>query len=208
MTGYAERPDATKGKATGPDPAPSGERVLPDGSGQRLRLEPAALTGQDVKGADARINQRNGAGWHVTDTINTLGGRPTKTRDELIGPSLGEELRNSVLIALAHDVIILVGVFAWLGKPVDGVFLAALLTVIGYSVNDSVVLFDRTRELLGRAGRRAPFARLANDAILQTLSLTDFALALLIGVGVGTYSLVFTASPLAIALWRKRGTGD
>ncbi len=185
----------------------------------------------------------------VTRTVAGLGGGAERVRDELIGPSLGEELRRDALIALglalaaqlaylaarfrllfgtaavgalAHDVVILVGVFAWLGKPVDGVFLAALLTVIGYSVNDSVVLFDRVRELLGRE-RKTPFDRLTNDAILQTLprtvntgmgavlilaplavladgSLTDFALALLIGVAVGTYSSVFTASPLAIEL--------
>ncbi|PPS84070.1 protein translocase subunit SecD [Streptomyces sp. MH60] len=192
----------------------------------------------------------------VTKAVAELGGETEKVRDELIGPSLGEELRRDALIALglalaaqlaylavrfrllfgtaavgalAHDVVILVGVFAWLGKPIDGVFLAALLTVIGYSVNDSVVLFDRVRELLGKE-RKTPFDRLTNDAILQTLprtvntgmgavlilaslailaddSLTDFALALLIGVGVGTYSSVFTASPLAIEL-HGRTTGS
>ncbi|MFE0805193.1 protein translocase subunit SecD [Streptomyces sp. NPDC058812] len=196
----------------------------------------------------------------VTKTIGELGGETEKVRDELIGPSLGAELRKDALIALglalgaqllylavrfrllfgtaavgalAHDVVVLVGVFAWLGKPIDGVFLAALLTVIGYSVNDSVVLFDRVRELLGGKDwkdRKTPFARLTNQAILQTLprtvntgmgavlilaslavladdSLTDFALALLIGVGVGTYSSVFTASPLAIEMY-DRGTGS
>ncbi|WP_322501564.1 protein translocase subunit SecD [Streptomyces rochei] len=192
----------------------------------------------------------------VTRTIGELGGETEKLRDELIGPSLGEELRKDALLALglalaaqllylavrfrllfgtaavsalAHDVVILVGVFAWLGKPIDGVFLAALLTVIGYSVNDSVVLFDRIRELLAGKDRKASFARLTNRAILQTLprtvntgmgavlilaslavladdSLTDFALALLIGVGVGTYSSVFTASPLAIEMY-DRGAG-
>ncbi|RSS75988.1 protein translocase subunit SecD [Streptomyces sp. WAC06128] len=192
----------------------------------------------------------------VTRTIGELGGDTEKLRDELIGPSLGEELRKDALLALglalaaqllylavrfrllfgtaavsalAHDVVILVGVFAWLGKPIDGVFLAALLTVIGYSVNDSVVLFDRIRELLAGKDRKASFARLTNRAILQTLprtvntgmgavlilaslavladdSLTDFALALLIGVGVGTYSSVFTASPLAIEMY-DRGAG-
>ncbi|MFJ8544763.1 protein translocase subunit SecD [Streptomyces sp. NPDC093586] len=192
----------------------------------------------------------------VTETVAGLGGKTDKVRDELIGPSLGEELRRNALIALglalgaqllylavrfrplfgaaavgalAHDVVILVGVFAWLGKPIDGVFLAALLTVIGYSVNDSVVLFDRIRELLGK-DRRTPFARLTNRAILQTLprtvntgmgavlilaslavlaqdSLTDFAVALLIGVVVGTYSSVFTAAPLAVEL-HGRGSGS
>lgn len=185
----------------------------------------------------------------VGAVVDSLGGGAEKVRDELIGPSLGDELRRNALIALgvalaaqmvylavrfrwtfgaaavaamAHDVLILVGVFAWLGKPVDGVFLAALLTVIGYSVNDSVVVFDRVRELWAKA-RRAPFERIANDALLQTVprtvntgigavfilaalavlggdSLRDFAVALLIGIGVGTYSSMFTATPLAVEL--------
>jgi SecD/SecF fusion protein len=135
-------------------------------------------------------------------------------------------LGTSAVAALAHDVVILIGIFAWLGKPVDGVFLAALLTVIGYSVNDSVVVFDRIREL-GRHDRKTPFARIANQALLQTLprtvntgmgaafiltalavlggdTLTDFALALLIGLAVGTYSSMFTATPLAIELDKRR----
>lgn len=131
----------------------------------------------------------------------------------------------AAVAALAHDVVVLVGVFAWIGKSLDGVFLAALLTVIGYSVNDSVVLFDRVREL-ARKTPRAPLRGIANQAILQTLprtvntgmgaafiltalavlggsSLTDFALALLIGLAVGTYSSVFTAAPVAVELHRR-----
>ena len=184
--------------------------------------------------------------------LSETGGQTTKVRDEFIGPSLGDELKRKALIALsvallaqmaylairfrwtfgvaavaamAHDVVLLLGLFAWLGKPIDGVFLAALLTVIGYSVNDSVVDFDRLRELL-RTKTREPFAETANLACLQTLprtintgigamfilaaltilggsSLTDFALALLVGIGVGTYSSVFTATPLAIELHRR-----
>ncbi|CAL9573175.1 Protein translocase subunit SecDF [Streptomyces sp. enrichment culture] len=189
------------------------------------------------------------------------GGKAEKVRDELIGPSLGAELRKGALIALAvavgaqllylavrfrwqlgaaavvamvHDAAILVGVFAWLGKPVDGVFLAALLTVIGYSVNDSVVVFDRIRELTGGTGatgarREKSLARLTNTAVLQTVprtlntgmgavfilaalavlgggSLTDFALALLIGIVVGTYSSMLTAAPLAVELQTRGET--
>ena len=180
------------------------------------------------------------------------GGEVTQLRDELIGPSLGDELRQKALIALgvalavqlaylairfrwtlgasavaamAHDVVALVGLFAWLGKPIDGVFLAALLTVIGYSVNDSVVVFDRVRELWG-AQRRHGFSRVVNAAVLQTVprtvntglgavfilvalailggdSLTDFALALLVGILVGTYSSMFTAAPLAVELEKR-----
>ncbi|MFW6724917.1 protein translocase subunit SecD [Streptomyces sp. MAR4 CNY-716] len=190
----------------------------------------------------------------VTAAVEELGGGAELVRDEMIGPSLGEELRTGALIALGvalaaqlvylavrfrwtyatsavvalmHDAVILVGVFAWLGKPVDGVFLAALLTVIGYSVNDSVVLYDRVRELLA-GDRKKPFRAAADRAILQTVprtvntgtgavfilaalallgggALTDFALALLVGITAGTYSSVFTAIPLAIEL--DRGTG-
>ncbi|WEV29587.1 protein translocase subunit SecD [Streptomyces sp. 71268] len=186
----------------------------------------------------------------VGEAIGDLaGGEVEKVRDELIGPSMGEELRRGALIALAvavgaqllylavrfrfalgvsavvamvHDALIVVGAFAWMGKPIDGVFLAALLTVIGYSVNDSVVIFDRVRQLQASHPEQ-PYARTTNTALVQTVprtvntgmgamcilatlalvggdSLTDFALALLIGVAVGTYSSMFTAAPLAVEL--------
>ncbi|WP_455753941.1 protein translocase subunit SecF [Streptomyces longwoodensis] len=192
----------------------------------------------------------------VTRVVRDLAGGAEQVRDELIGPSLGAELRRGALIALAvalgaqlvylaarfrwvlgsaavvalaHDAVILVGVFAWLGKPVDGVFLAALLTVIGYSVNDSVVLFDRVRELVRKAPE-VPLADTVDRAVLQTLprtvntgmgaafiltalallggsSLGDFALALLVGLAVGTYSSVLTAAPVALELDRRTRTG-
>jgi SecD/SecF fusion protein len=203
-------------------------------------------------GGDENISVRtaemtNDQEAEVRDALSEQGGEVTKVRDELIGPSLGDELRQKALIALGialiaqllylavrfrwtfggaavlamlHDVAIVTGVFAWLGKPIDGVFLAALLTVIGYSVNDSVVVFDRVREMRA-ADRKSPFATVANTAVIQTLprtmntgmgavfilatlllvggdSLADFALALLLGVAVGTYSSVFTATPLAV----------
>ena len=187
----------------------------------------------------------------IQQALAEKGGETTKERDELIGPSLGDELRQKALIALGiallaqlayltirfrwtfatgavvamfHDIAAVAGVFAWLGKPIDGVFLAALLTIIGYSVNDSVVVFDRVRELWG-AEPKGRFASIANRATLQTVprtintgmgalfilgalaflggdSLTDFAIALLIGIVVGTYSSVFTATPVAIELER------
>ncbi|GHD85450.1 protein translocase subunit SecD [Streptomyces naganishii] len=217
-------------------------RAVVQSSGESgLTVRTQALT-------DARADE-------ITRTVDSLGGGTRKVRDELIGPSMGDELRRNALIALAvalgaqllylaarfrwlfgtaavsalaHDVVILVGVFAWLGKPLDGVFLAALLTVIGYSVNDSVVVFDRIRELV-RRDRKAPLAEVTDRAIVQTLprtvntgmgallilaslavlggdSLTDFALALLIGIVVGTYSSVFTAAPIAVEL-HARGRG-
>lgn len=232
------------------------QQVDPDDA--RRAVSEAGLSQTIVQRSDAGISVR-GSGISedgkaaVQRALSGLGGGQAQlVREELIGPSLGDELRRKAVLALgialmaqmiylavrfqwtfgvaavlamAHDVAILLGVFAWLGKPIDGVFLAALLTVIGYSVNDSVVVFDRVRELL-RVRRREPFATVANDACLQTLprtvntgmgalfiltalallggdTLTDFAIALLIGVGIGTYSSVFTATPLAIALDRR-----
>ena len=185
----------------------------------------------------------------LEDTVAGIGGDVTVVRDQFVGPTLGEEIRNRALLALGlallmqliylairfrwtigaaavlsmfHDVILVVGLFAWLGKTIDGVFLAALLTIIGYSIADSVVIFDRIREhQADRPGE--PLAPIANEACLQTVprtintglgaililaslyvlggdTLSDFALALLIGILVGTYSSVFTATPLAILL--------
>lgn len=187
------------------------------------------------------------AGERIRAAVATVTGDATQVRDEQIGPSLGAELRIKAVIALcvavaaqlaylairfdwrlglatvvalAQDVLIILGIFAWLGKTMDGVFLAALLTVIGYSVNDSVVVFDRVREL---RGRHEPFARTVGKAVLQTLprtvntgigvlfvlgallllgdgSLADFALVLLLGLVTGTVSTVATAGPVAILL--------
>jgi SecD/SecF fusion protein len=188
----------------------------------------------------------------VRDAVAAVAGDATRVRDEKIGPSLGAELRTKALIALglavvaqlaylavrfdwrlglatvvamAQDVLLVLGIFAWLGKTFDGVFLAALLTVIGYSVNDTVVVFDRVRELRRRAPR-GTFARTVGTAVLQTLprtvntgigvlfvlgallvlgdgSLSDFALALLLGLVTGTASTVITAGPVAILLDRR-----
>lgn len=193
----------------------------------------------------------------VLATVEELGGSADKVRDEFIGPSIGNELRQKALIALGlallaqlgylairfrwnfglaavlamfHDVLILIGIFAWLGKEFDGVFLAALLTVIGYSINDSVVVFDRVRERR-RERVSEPLEKVANDACLETFprtvntglgalfilitlyflggdSLQDFALALIIGIVVGTYSSVLTAAPLCVMLdhWKPAPT--
>ncbi|HEV2871438.1 MAG TPA: protein translocase subunit SecD [Actinomycetota bacterium] len=202
-----------------------------------------------------RTGQLDQAGTErVRRAVTAVGGQSEELRDEFIGPTIGAELRRKALIALGialvvqlgylairfrwtfgaaaviamfHDVAILLGLFAWLGKPLDGVFLAALLTVIGYSVNDSVVVFDRIRERL-RGRTREPLAALANDACLQTVprtvntglgalfilaalfvlggdTLTDFALALLVGILVGTYSSVFVATPLLVAFEQRTG---
>ncbi|MFI5904676.1 protein translocase subunit SecD [Streptomyces cyaneofuscatus] len=242
----------------------TGGRLVEYSTSRPVDVETARSTLADAGFGDAEITTagdgdisvRTGKldndGEHALRTaLATEGGETTKVRDELIGPSLGDELRRNALIALGvavlvqlaylavrfrwtfavgsviamvHDVMIVVGAFAWLGRPVDGIFLAALLTVIGYSVNDSVVVFDRVRELWAE-NRKTPLATIARRAVLQTVprtvntgmgalfilvalavlggdSLADFALALLIGIVVGTWSSVFTAVPGALVLER------
>ncbi|HSJ35887.1 MAG TPA: protein translocase subunit SecD, partial [Acidimicrobiia bacterium] len=134
----------------------------------------------------------------IEGAVAELGGELTLVRDQFVGPTLGAELRNRALMALGialvvqlaylafrfrwttglaavlsmfHDVAILIGIFAWLGKTFDGVFLASLLTVVGYSVNDSVVIFDRIREEMAKNPDH-PVARIANLACLQTVPRT------------------------------------
>ncbi len=135
----------------------------------------------------------------------------------------------AALVALLHDVVVVLGVFAILGTffdvQIDGLFVTAMLTVIGFSVHDTIVVFDRVREnRIRHAGE--PFAEVVNHSLLQTfgrsvttsftvvLTLTalllfggsateEFVLALLIGIISGTYSSIFNASPLLV-VWQER----
>ncbi|HYM65008.1 MAG TPA: protein translocase subunit SecF [Candidatus Sulfotelmatobacter sp.] len=134
----------------------------------------------------------------------------------------------AAIVALIHDVLVLLGLFSILGHffnvEVDSLFVTAILTVIGFSVHDTIVVFDRIRENLRRFGGEN-FSEVVNDSILQTLdrslntSLTVvlvlvslllfggetirwFVVALLIGVISGTYSSIFNASPLLV-LWQE-----
>ncbi|HBL39825.1 TPA: protein translocase subunit SecF [Candidatus Uhrbacteria bacterium] len=132
------------------------------------------------------------------------------------------------IVAALHDLIIPLGVFAVLGASqnfqIDTAFIAALLTILGYSINDTIVVFDRTRENLARWGAhdfemvveksvQQTFARSINTTLTTLLALLavflfggettrSFALALLIGIGVGAYSSVFIASPLLVTWYR------
>lgn len=123
-------------------------------------------------------------------------------------------------VALLHDIIIPAGVFAWLGKEVDTLFVVGLLSVMGLSIHDTIVVFDRIRENLRLKvsnnfaemvgiSLRQTFARSINTSLTIVIVLIalllrgpasthDFALLLLIGMTIGTYSSVFIASPLLV----------
>ena len=169
-------------------------------------------------------------------------------RQEAVGPKIGSELkRNAVsavllsmvliilyiwwrfkqirfgiaaVIALFHDILITLGVFSLMDKEISLAIVAALLTIVGYSLNDTIVVFDRIREDL-RLFRRDSFTSVINRSINECLNRTfltsgttllvvvgllilggevihDFAFALLIGVIVGTYSSSFVASPIVV----------
>jgi len=167
-----------------------------------------------------------------------------------IGPAIGKKLRSDAVLAMAvsalaiivylawrfefkfgvaaaiatfHDVAALVGIFYLLGREMDLLFITALLTIAGYSLTDTVVVFDRIRENI-RLRKKTTFSGTINLSVNEVLSRTvvtsltvfltclsllffggvvlkEFALALTIGVIVGTYSSVFVASPI-VAIWR------
>jgi preprotein translocase subunit SecF len=172
-------------------------------------------------------------------------------RVEMVGPKVGADLRQKgfmavicsllgmlayiwwrfefkfgigAILALTHDVIITLGALSLTNKAIDLPIIAAILTVVGYSVNDTIIVCDRIRENTRRMGREK-LAKVINVSINHTLSRTiitslttllvvvalfffgggvihDFAFTLMIGVFVGTYSSIFIASPLLL-LWEK-----
>ncbi len=138
------------------------------------------------------------------------------------------EFRFGIAAAIAtfHDVIVVVGLFYLLDKEINLLVITALLTLAGYSLTDTVVVFDRIREYL-RVRRREPIEMIINNGINHVLGRTvivslttllvlvalfffggevihDFSFALLMGVLIGTYSSIFVASPLLI-LWKGKG---
>ncbi|MFN4218030.1 MAG: protein translocase subunit SecF [Candidatus Bipolaricaulia bacterium] len=179
--------------------------------------------------------------------------KPTVVSTEFIGPTIGKELRDKAIwavifstlgflvyiavrfdfkfgvaaaIATFHDVFAVLGLSWALGMEFTLLIITALLTIAGYSLTDTVVVFDRIRENL-KKHQRDPLLKIINDALNQVLSRTiltslttllavlvlfllggpvlrDFALVLIIGVLVGTYSSIFIASPFLL-IWRRRG---
>ena len=130
-----------------------------------------------------------------------------------------------VIVALLHDIVITIGVYALLGREVSNSTVAAVLTVLGYSIYDTIIIFDRIRENIPLM-RRAPFATIANVSLWETIrrslattlitllpifsllifggaTLKDFAFALMVGILSGAYSSIFIAAPL-LTIWKER----
>jgi preprotein translocase subunit SecF len=180
-------------------------------------------------------------------------GEVTKRRVEQVSASVGDELKDDgmlallasfigimmyvafrfewrysvgAVVALIHDVIVTMGMFSITGMEFDLTVLAALLALVGYSINDTIVVFDRIREMF-RKLREATVEETVNDAITSTLSRTTitsgttalslvalfylggpllhgFAAALLFGIAIGTYSSIYVASSIAVLLGASR----
>ncbi|MGF1759940.1 protein translocase subunit SecF [Photobacterium sagamiensis] len=203
-----------------------------------VRLQPR----EDAKGAKL--------GNQIIDALKAGTGQNVEMRRiEFVGPNVGDELAEAgglailvalicimlyvsmrfewrlaagAVLALAHDVIITVGIFSLMQIEIDLTIVAALLTVVGYSLNDTIVVFDRIRENFRKMRKGEP-ADIMNSSVTQTLSRTlitsattlfvvialfmkggsmihGFAAALLIGITVGTYSSIYVASALALKL--------
>ena len=173
-------------------------------------------------------------------------------RVEMVGPQVGKDLRSKglkaifyamlgilvyvswrfefrfavgAIVALMHDVIITLGAFSVFNKEIDLPIIAAFLAIIGYSLNDTIIVYDRIRENLGKHNKE-DFSFIVNRSVNETLSRTlltsgttllvilalfilgggvihNFAFAMLVGVVIGTYSSIFVASPILI-LWQKK----
>ena len=175
-------------------------------------------------------------------------------RSEQFGPAMGKEIQNkallsviiatigmliyitfrfqlsygiSAILALTHDVLFVLAIYAIFRIPLNSPFVAAMLTVVGYSINDTIVVFDRIRENMKHAKKNA-YEEVAEMSIKQTISrsintslttllaiialyifgvesIREFTLPLLTGIMVGTYSSIFIASPIWVLIKGKKG---
>lgn len=199
-----------------------------------------------IPGAEANI----ALGGQVATQLDELyEGNIVVKRVEFVGPQVGEQLRDQgglgvmvamalvmlyiafrfqykfsigAVVALAHDTILILGVFSYFGLQFDLTVVAAILAVIGYSLNDTIIVYDRVRENF-RKMRRATSIEVINISLSQTLgrtlatsgttlfvlfslfflggdTLQGFSTALLVGVGVGTYSSIYIASNMLLYL--------
>jgi len=210
--------------------------------------------GISIRTIPLEVEQRTRLSHALTEALGAFD--PEKTQIETVGPTLGEEILRSgllallvsfvgitiyltlrfqfdyacfALVALFHDVLLTAGIFAILGLTlgieIDSLFIVALLTIIGFSVNDTVVIYDRVRETL-KLNPDLSIKEVVDRAVVQTLgrsinttlttllplitifvfggdTLRYFALALIIGFVTGAYSSIFVASTL-LAWWRDR----
>lgn len=194
---------------------------------------------------------------NLISALNKDAGKMTVLRNETVGPTIGKELAVKALlallvasvlmviyitirfefkqgiaavIALLHDALVVLGIFSLFKIEVDSSFVAAILTIIGYSINDTIVIFDRIRENLRSKKKGETLEDLVNVSLWQTMArsintvltvvfvlmalyllggstIKNFVLAMLIGVASGAYSSIFNASPVWVDLKRMEKKG-
>jgi preprotein translocase subunit SecF len=226
-------PEAERADAGGADPA------TPDGADE---------AGSDVQGSDLIVQ--------LTRELEGAIGAVTIERVEFVGPRVGAELRNDGLLSLLfaslailvyialrfnmryapgaivasiHDLVVTAGIFVILGMEFDLRILAAMLAILGYSLNDTIIIYDRVRENLA-LHTSLDLPTVLNESVNQTLSRTfltsgttllvlialyalggpviqPFAFAMILGIVVGTYSSVYIAAPVLLWLERRYGHG-
>lgn len=218
---------------------------------QRVRGGAAGITEFIVNTEFMKNEDRDRLKEALTQELGLLPGPEGTVRVEQVGPAVGEQLQKqafwalfwalvcillyityrfefrfgvAAVVALIHDCLITLGFFSMFGKEISIPVVAALLTIIGYSLNDTIVISDRIRENFSLL-RKKPFQELVNTSLNQSFSRTintslttlfpvtclwllggpileNFGFALFIGVLIGTYSSIFVVSPILIA-WNR-----
>ncbi len=211
---------------------------LMDRPDENLQIRVPAASGD--KARDALLAAFDGSGLNVLS-------------EEIVGPQMGLEMTGRALwaialsmlgmvvyiscrfkfayavgavVALLHDILVSAGLFCFFGRQIDMIIVAALLTIIGFSVNDTIVIFDRIREKL-KTTPNLPFLQICNQSINETLARTiitsvtvflavtmllifgggainDFAFIFFIGIITGTYSTIYIATPVMMVVMRRK----
>ena len=224
------------------DPIKLGSSIIQQFSDREVVIR-TAESSTDLKGLSTRIEEALSSAYGK--------GSIDIRRVEVVGPKVGKDLTQKAvlaivfswigmliyiawrfefryavggIVALIHDVILTIGALSLLDKEFTLTIVAALLTIIGYSINDTIVVCDRIRENLRKSSKK-DFGEIINGSINETLSRTiltsltvfivvvilfflggevihDFAFAMMVGVFVGTYSSIFIATPIVLA-WEK-----
>jgi preprotein translocase subunit SecF len=229
-----------------------GADMVPDEAGKPYQRVVLRVTREET-GADGAKQLVNEEPKALYDHLQAKLGESKELRTASIGPTMTGELRNNAImavlvamvaqaiyiffrfgfqwkfgiaavVAILHDVVIMVGLYSMAGRQIDSAFIAAILTVAGYSVMDSVVIFDRIRENINQHLDQ-DFAEVVNDSVNQTMTrsinttmtviltllsiyflggstLQNFAFSLLVGITSGAYSSIFIASPVLVLVDR------
>src|SRR6201999_4284602 len=193
-----------------------------------FQIESTQLQPGEVHDTEAALNKKYGVdkeGFESTSVGPTFGNQVAESAVKALIFSLlvilvyvalrfEPKFAVPVLIALFHDILITGGVYALTGKEVSSGTVAAFLTILGYSLYDTIIVFDRIRENMPRMPRAA-FSQIVNRSMSEVMTrslatssstLQDFAFAMLIGIASGTYSSIFIASPVLTA-WKEREPG-